>query len=307
MIFKEHLKKKAAKVESYLAVCLDRFDAFGLPPGLKEAMNYSLLAGGKRIRPALCLSCAALFGLEEEAALPLAAGIECIHTYSLIHDDLPAMDNDDLRRGRPTSHKRFGEAAAILAGDGLLTDAFTLMASTVSDQVPPQNALRALAAVAGAAGSAGMVGGQFLDMLYTGQGNISLEELAGMQAAKTGAMLAVSCRSGAILAGAPAEAEIRIDEYGRWLGKAFQIVDDILDETGDSAEMGKPAGSDAAQGKITYPSLVGLAESRRLAAQTGDLARAALKKAAAGLGAPQAGEEAAFLDELIDYLLKRGS
>ncbi|MDR1126013.1 MAG: polyprenyl synthetase family protein [Deltaproteobacteria bacterium] len=317
MNFKEHLKKQGALVENYLVNCLDRFDAIpggptgnlGLPAGLKKAMYYSLLAGGKRIRPVLCLSSAALFGLAEEYALPLAAGLECIHSYSLIHDDLPAMDNDDLRRGKPSSHKQFGEATAILAGDGLLTDAFYLMAETASSgRVAPANALRALAAVALAAGSSGMVGGQYLDMEYTARVDISLPELARMQAGKTGAMLAVSCSSGAMLAGAPAAAVAAIDEYGRWLGKAFQIVDDILDETGTEEELGKPVGSDAAQGKVTYPSLVGLAESRRLAEATGAEALAALGRAVAGLALrPERQAQVDFLAELIGYLLKRGS
>ena len=317
MNFKEQLKKQGALVENYLASCLDRFDVvpggptgnLGLPAGLKKAMYYSLLAGGKRIRPVLCLSTAALFGLAEKDALPLAAGIECIHSYSLIHDDLPAMDDDDLRRGKPSNHKQFGEATAILAGDGLLTDAFYLMTETVrSGKVAPANALRALAAVALAAGSSGMVGGQYLDMEYTARQGISLAELARMQAGKTGAMLAVSCSGGALLAGAPEAAIAAFEEYGRWLGKAFQIVDDILDETGTEEELGKPVGSDAEQGKVTYPSLVGLAESRRLAEATGAEALSALSRAVAGLElAPERRVHFDFLGELIGYLLKRGS
>ncbi|MDR2826106.1 MAG: polyprenyl synthetase family protein [Deltaproteobacteria bacterium] len=331
---KAQLKTKAALVERFLSSCLDRFDDpiypcaeasdklsrdLTIPGGLKEAMNYSLLAGGKRIRPVLCLSVAGLFGLKTDVALPLAAGIECIHSYSLIHDDLPAMDNDDYRRGRLSNHKKFNEATAILAGDGLLTDAFVLMSDVVvQGTVLPQNALRALRAVALAAGSSGMVGGQFLDMQYTAEHNISLEQLAHMQVAKTGAMLAVSCHSGALLAGASDDAASAVSSYGRFLGKAFQIVDDILDETGTTEELGKPAGSDARQGKVTYPSLLGLEKSRHLAKEAGDAALEALDAAldavvksrhfAASASLPaEAESEFVFLRELVSYLLQRTS
>ena len=314
MNFKEHLKRKSLLVEEYLAGCLDEFDCQGLPPGLKEAMNYSLLAGGKRIRPALCLSTAALFGLDERQALPFAAGIEFIHTYSLIHDDLPAMDDDDMRRGRPSNHKKFDEATAILAGDALLTDAFVFMAKPAASSVTlpglePCNVLAALTAVARAAGACGMVGGQFWDMKYTAKGNTTLEQLARMQAAKTGALIAVSCSSGALLAGAaPGEVE-KIVDYGRWLGRAFQIVDDILDETGDPEEMGKPVGSDREQGKTTYPSLVGLERSAELAKEAGDKALAALHSLRDIEAFPYGPRrnEAQFLHELVNYILKRGS
>jgi geranylgeranyl diphosphate synthase type II len=330
MDFKEQLKNKAALVEAFLSSCLDRFDRQetlcaeaqgdaagkpGIPAGLKEAMNYSLLAGGKRIRPVLCISAAELFGLEAGEALPFAAGLECIHSYSLIHDDLPAMDDDDYRRGRLSNHKKFGEAAAILAGDGLLTDAFVFMCSaSESGAIPTQNVLKAIRAVALAAGSSGMVGGQFLDMLYTAEPGISLEQLARMQAAKTGAMLAVSCHSGALLAGAPAEAACALSEYGRFLGKAFQIVDDILDETGTTEELGKAAGSDARQGKVTYPALLGLERSRALAGEAGARALNALDKAAqsayfAGYAVLPAviESEFSFLREFVNYLLWRTS
>ncbi|MDR1241454.1 MAG: polyprenyl synthetase family protein [Deltaproteobacteria bacterium] len=322
--FKAQLAKKAALVEAFLASCLNRFDrpAYpdagfqnaspetpGIPAGLKEAMNYSLLAGGKRIRPVLCISAARLFGLDAAAALPFAAGIECIHSYSLIHDDLPAMDDDDYRRGRLSNHKKFGEAAAILAGDALLTDAFVFM-SGVADtgMIAPQNVLKALTSVALAAGSAGMAGGQFLDMQYTAEPDISLEQLAYMQAAKTGAMLAASCHSGALLAGAGEDAASAINAYGRFLGEAFQIVDDILDETGTTEELGKPAGSDAKQGKVTYPSRLGLEKSRDLARAAGTRALAALDKVAASRSfSAEAETELAFLREFVSYLLQRSS
>ncbi|MDR2503804.1 MAG: polyprenyl synthetase family protein [Deltaproteobacteria bacterium] len=300
MPFKDNLRAKSILVETYLAHCLSHLD---MPPGLREAMNYSLLAGGKRLRPALCLSCAELFGLEAETALPFAAALECIHSYSLIHDDLPAMDNDDLRRGKPSNHKRFGEAAAILAGDGLLTDAFIFMASAsppgAGTAPPAERTLRALRAVAVAAGSQGMVGGQYLDMLYTSGQKITLEQLRDMQAAKTGALITVSCVSGAILAGAKEEDCVRLDRYGRSLGAAFQIVDDILDEEGDEAALGKPVGSDAAKGKITYPSLLGVSRSRALAEEAGAAALDAISVFS--------GTEALFLRELVEYVLQRSS
>jgi geranylgeranyl diphosphate synthase type II len=334
MNFKEDLKSKARLVENFLSTCLSRFDkplsvsgkaqveaasCMTIPAGLKEAMNYSLLAGGKRIRPVLCISAAALFGLKAEDALPFAAGIECIHSYSLVHDDLPAMDDDDYRRGKLSNHKKFGEAAAILAGDGLLTDAFVFMSSVCggvcdNEKILPQNVLKALTAVALAAGSSGMVGGQFLDMLYTAKQDISLEQLARMQAAKTGAILAVSCHSGALLAGASDEAAYAMSEYGRFLGKTFQIVDDILDETGTTEELGKPAGSDARQGKVTYPSLVGLENSRLLAAEAGADALSALDRVAESadfktlaLLPAKIEAEFKFLRELVAYLLQRSA
>jgi geranylgeranyl diphosphate synthase type II len=225
------------------------------------------------------------------------------------------MDDDDYRRGRLSNHKKFGEAAAILAGDALLTDAFVLM-SGVADTgvIAPQNVLKALTAVALAAGSAGMAGGQFLDMQYTAEPDISLEQLAYMQAAKTGAILAVSCHSGALLAGADDDAANAINTYGRFLGKAFQIVDDILDETGTTEELGKPAGSDAKQGKVTYPSLLGLEKSRDLARTAGTCALAALDNVAASRSfsaasalSAEAETEFAFLREFVSYLLQRSS
>lgn len=292
MDFKERLREKSALTERFLSSCLSEF---AVPPGLREAMNYSLLAGGKRLRPTLCLSCAGLFGLAHTDILPFAAAIECIHSYSLIHDDLPAMDNDDLRRGKPSSHKRFGEATAILAGDALLTDAFVFMSSLPA--VPAQNCLRALRVVALAAGSSGMAGGQYLDMLHTGRSGISLEELRGMQAAKTGALIAASCLSGALLAGAGADACAAVQGYGLALGRTFQIVDDILDETGAEEELGKPVGSDARKGKCTYPSLLGLEKSRCLAEEAAAEAVAALR--------PFTGPEADFLRMLAAHMPER--
>ncbi len=291
---KARLKEEAAAVEAWLARALRDI---AMPPGLLEAMEYSLLAGGKRIRPVLCLLAARLFGLDGAAIMPFAGAIECIHSYSLIHDDLPAMDDDDLRRGKPSSHKRFDEATAILAGDALLTDAFTLMASCAGKGLPAERVLRALALLSAAAGSAGMVGGQFLDMRHTAQKGIGLEELAAMHAMKTGALLRASCECGAVLAGADEAGLAALAAYGREIGLAFQIADDILDETGKEEDLGKKVGSDAAQGKSTYPSLVGLEKSRDLALAHADAAVRSLR--------PFNAPEADLLQGLAVYIVNR--
>lgn len=291
--FKNELIQAGARVEEFLGRALRER---GIPAELLAAMEYSLLAGGKRVRPVLCLSSASLLGLAPEAALPFACGLELIHTYSLIHDDLPAMDDDDLRRGKPSSHKQFGEALAILAGDGLLTEAFTLMAEAGAS-VPAQRVLAALAEVARSAGGAGMVGGQVLDMACTGRSDVPLDQLQRMHALKTGALITCACASGALLAGAGDADVARMREYGAAVGMAFQIVDDILDETGDEASLGKPVGSDREQGKTTYPALLGLDRSRELAAEQVERAVASL--------APFSGPDAVFLADLARYILHR--
>jgi geranylgeranyl diphosphate synthase type II len=235
-----------------------------------------------------------MLGLDREKAMPFAASLELIHTYSLIHDDLPAMDNDDLRRGKPTNHKQFDEATAILAGDGLLTEAFALM---LSAELEPARVASAARAVAEAAGARGMVGGQVLDMQYTGKGGVSLEELRAMHAMKTGALITVSCLAGAILAGASAEDLARADRYGKAIGVSFQIVDDILDVIGDEKTLGKPVGSDEGNDKTTYPKLLGLDESKRQAEKYRDKALDCL--------APYQGREAEFLRALARYIVDR--
>ncbi len=298
---KKRLKEEAALVETYLADCLGLLR--GLPPGLRAAMDYSLLAGGKRLRPVLCITFAKAFGEGGEngsltdAVMPFAAAIECIHTYSLIHDDLPAMDNDDMRRGRPSNHKQFDEATAILAGDALVTDAFFFMASAAG-KLPSDRVLAAVSCMALAAGSPGMVGGQYLDMLYTEAKTATLEQLRGMHAMKTGALITASCLSGAILGGADAGEQQAVAAYGRSLGSAFQIMDDVLDEIGDPALLGKPVGSDAANEKTTYPSLLGLEQSRALARQEAEKAIAAL---------PDAGTQTGFIHALARYVVERDS
>lgn len=287
------LADRGAQVEAYLQHCLD---AVPMRERLRDAMYYSLLAGGKRLRPVLCLSTASLFGLSAERVLPFAAALEMIHTYSLIHDDLPAMDDDDLRRGRPSCHKAFDEATAILAGDALLTDAFGFMARTGKD-LPAERVLRAVAAAAQAAGASGMVGGQVLDMECTGRSDVPLPTLRTLHSLKTGAMFRVACTSGGLLAGASDEGLEALRAYGEALGVTFQIVDDILDETSDTATLGKPVGSDAAMGKTTYPSLLGLERSRELAEEYAGKAADSLRAFS--------GPDAAFLQGLARMLVTR--
>jgi len=295
MSVKAELKRRADEIEAFLAGCLRGKD---IPERLLASMEYSLHAGGKRLRPALVLTFARLFGAGGAEVLPFAASLELIHTYSLIHDDLPAMDDDDLRRGKPSNHKQFDEATAILAGDGLLTDAFGLMFSC-ADQggVPASRLVRAAQAVAVAAGSGGMVGGQALDMEYTARSGVNFEELRAMHAMKTGALITASCVAGALLAGAEPPLVRRAREYGVNVGAAFQIADDILDVVGDTKTLGKPAGSDERQGKTTYPSLLGLDKSRELAHSRAAAAIQALD----GIEHP----EADFLRALARYIVER--
>ncbi len=287
----ELLSCRGQLVEGWLASCLDSVPA---PKRLRDAMNYSLLAGGKRLRPILCLSTASLFGLSVEKVLPFACALEMIHTYSLIHDDLPAMDDDDLRRGRPSCHKAFDEATAILAGDALLTDAFGFMASC---DLPPSHLIPAIREAATSAGAAGMVGGQILDMECTGKAGVPLETLRTLHALKTGAMFRAACVTGGLLAGASEQGVEALRAYGEALGVTFQIVDDILDETADTATLGKPIGSDAEKGKTTYPSLIGLERSRELALKHARQASDAL--------ADFSGSDAAFLRGLAIMLVDR--
>ncbi|MBM3530143.1 MAG: polyprenyl synthetase family protein [Alphaproteobacteria bacterium] len=250
------------------------------PARLMESMRYSSLGGGKRLRPFLTVETAALFGVPRERALMAGAAVECIHCYSLVHDDLPAMDNDDLRRGRPTAHKAFDEATAILAGDGLLTFAFDILGRP---ETHPDAAVR-IALVTGLARSAGlggMVGGQLLDLAAEGrfgrneapQGE---QGVLTMQAMKTGALLHFSCMAGAILGGAQPDKRDAVSRYGKILGQAFQIADDLLDVEGDAATLGKAAGKDAAHGKATLVDLLGIPGAHaRLSALVAD-AEAAL-------------------------------
>ena len=233
------------------------------PESLREAMRYSLLAGGKRLRPILCLASCELAGGQSEQALPTAVALEMIHTMSLIHDDLPAMDNDDLRRGRPTSHKVFGEAKAILAGDALLTRAFEMVALR-SPEVPAERLLRVVGELSLASGAPGLVGGQVVDLECEGR-TVDLETLEYIHLHKTGALLRACVLSGALIAGASEPLLAALATYARGIGLAFQIIDDILDVTASSEVLGKTAGKDLAADKTTYPKLLGLEESRRRA------------------------------------------
>jgi len=236
------------------------------PEKIYEAMRYSLLAGGKRLRPILCLATCELVGGTIEMAMPTACALEMIHTMSLIHDDLPAMDNDDYRRGKLTNHKVYGEDIAILAGDGLLSYAFEFVA-TQTPNVPANQVLQVIARLGRAVGAAGLVGGQVVDLDSEGLTDVSEETLTFIHTHKTGALLEACVVCGAILAGAN-ETEIeRLSRYARNIGLAFQIVDDILDITATQEELGKTAGKDLTAQKVTYPSLWGIEESKRQAQQ----------------------------------------
>jgi len=234
------------------------------PPGLEarvyEAMRYSALSPGKRVRPLLVLAGAQLFGVARRSALQVAAAIEMVHAYSLIHDDLPAMDNSDLRRGRPTSHKQFDEATAVLAGDGLLTMAFEVLADPDTHGDPAVR-IELVAALAAAAGAAGMVGGQMIDLIAEKQ-PLDIGSITRLQRMKTGALMAFSCEAGSILAKAAPELRLALRGYAHDLGLAFQIADDLLDIEGSSAETGKPVGADAAAGKATFVSILGIERAR---------------------------------------------
>ncbi|MEG4943813.1 geranylgeranyl diphosphate synthase CrtE [Microcoleus sp. F4-D5] len=263
------------KRKEAIEVALDSALPVIYPETIYEAMRYSLLAGGKRLRPILCLASCELAGGTISMAMPTACALEMIHTMSLIHDDLPAMDNDDYRRGQLTNHKVYGENIAVLAGDGLLSYAFEFVA-TKTENVPPQQVLQVIAHLARAVGAAGLVSGQVVDMESEGKTDVSLETLNYIHAHKTGALLEASVVCGAILAGASAADLQRLYRFAQNIGLAFQIVDDILDITATQEELGKTAGKDVQAGKVTYPSLWGIEESRRQALQLVDDAKAQL-------------------------------
>jgi geranylgeranyl diphosphate synthase, type II len=246
------------------------------PSALREAMEYSLMAGGKRVRPVLLLSAGMAVGGREEELLPFACAVEFVHTYSLIHDDLPAMDDDDFRRGKPTSHKVFGEGAAILAGDALLTEAFRIMAESGAASASPEKALRAVADLAIAAGAEGMVGGQQLDLSAVA-GTSAPSLVDEIQLRKTAALLASCARVGGIVGGGSAGEVASLGEFGVHLGLLFQVTDDILDETGSFEEMGKGIAKDRQRGKWTYPVAYGLESAVARAEELGRLALGALE------------------------------
>ncbi len=259
-----------------------------------KAMRYSLFAGGKRLRPALLLEFCRVSGGDLNEALPFACALEMIHTYSLIHDDLPCMDDDDLRRGKPTNHKVFGEALAVLSGDGLLNAAFELMLDPGKSRIRDDLVRRAAFEIARAAGIFGMVGGQVIDLSLENR-TPEIDELKLMDSMKTGALIAGACRAGCILAGAPEETLRRADEYAAALGLAFQIRDDMLDVLGDEKEIGKPTGSDEGQKKATYMSLLGAKECSRLISALTKRAKAAAESL----------NDGAFLYALADTLAVR--
>jgi geranylgeranyl diphosphate synthase, type II len=278
-------------VEEYLDEL--RFSEAAATEGLQEAMRYSLLAGGKRIRPVLALATARAIGTDPAGVLPAAAALELIHTYSLIHDDLPAMDDDELRRGRPTSHVVHGEDVAILAGDGLFAEAISLISER--QQGPPERIVAALATLTAATGVDGMVGGQYVDVSAN---DLDADALRRLHELKTGRLIAASVEIPLILAGASEPDTIAYRRFASELGVLFQIVDDILDVTGSDEELGKPHGSDERHGKVTYVSLYGLDKARELAAASHAKARAALAEAAGDTN---------DLDLITDFIRNRHS
>ena len=270
----DYLQAKKQVIDEHLDLYLPGQENY--PPLIFQAMRYSLLAGGKRIRPILCLAALESLGAASlrDSALPVACALEMIHTYSLIHDDLPAMDDDDCRRGLPTSHKVFGEDVAILAGDALLTEAFCLLSNAkLMAGIPPEMALAVIHEIAMAAGCFGMIGGQVVDVRSEGMA-VDEGALYYIHTHKTGAIIVASIRAGALLAGAGPEDLEALSRYGQNIGLMFQIVDDILNVEGDRSTTGKSTGSDASRGKVTFPSIFGLDRSREKA---GDLAEQALQ------------------------------
>ena len=289
--FKAEWKKRADLVEEGLLRELKKVPAYD--ETLEKAMEYSLMAGGKRLRPVLLMAAADAVGKDGAAFLTTGCAIEMIHTYSLIHDDLPAMDNDDYRRGKPTNHKVFGDGIAVLAGDALLTLAFEVMLR--QEGAAPETLVTVVSEMSRAAGPYGMVGGQVLDLEGEGR-RLDLAALRKIHMGKTGALFCAAIRSGAILAGAKEEELAALTLYAERFGLAFQITDDILDVTGDEAAIGKPVGSDVRNEKATYVTLTSLEEAKKLAEDAVDEAVAALDIF---------GERAAFLRDLALFLLGR--
>lgn len=298
-LFQMTLLHRAASVETLLADLLSDQPQDGeisRPPRLMAAMRHGVLNGGKRLRPFLVLESAALFGADTPAALRVAAALECIHSYSLVHDDLPAMDNDDMRRGQPTVHRKFDEAAAILAGDSLLTYAFELIAAEATE-LDPGAKVALVTALARAAGIGGMTGGQALDLEAE---KVKSDEagIIRLQAMKTGALIRFACEAGAMIGNANSRDRERLAEYGSAIGLAFQLADDLLDVTADAAHMGKATGKDAAAGKATLVSLHGIDWTKRqlsgLVAQAEELL------------APF-GEKAALLKQAARFIAERQS
>ncbi|MCD6486625.1 MAG: polyprenyl synthetase family protein [Syntrophobacterales bacterium] len=259
MLLEEYLETKKNLVDRALEEYFPERDGFSSE--ISESMRYSLFAGGKRIRPVLCVASAEAVGGREDAVLPIACAIEMIHTYSLIHDDLPLMDDDDYRRGKPSNHKVFGEGVAVLAGDALLTEAFSLLSGKTTG-ISPEKSLSIIHEISTAAGFQGMIGGQVADLRAEGK-EVGMEEVNYIHINKTQALITVSIRAGAIAAGAGKDDLNALSEYGRKTGLAFQIADDILDIESSREILGKNTGSDEDSKKATYPALIGIEESKK--------------------------------------------
>jgi geranylgeranyl diphosphate synthase type II len=295
MDLKAYLKEQCATIDA----ALDRFlpKETELPHSVHKAMRYSVFAGGKRVRPILMLAACQAVGGETGRAVPAACAMEMIHTYSLIHDDLPAMDDDDFRRGNPTNHKVFGEAIAILAGDALLTEAFKLTSDPrFAGGIEPSGLLAVIHEIATCAGSYGMVGGQVIDMESEGRHDIDLATVQYIHTHKTGALIKASVVAGALIGGAAGKQLAAITRYGEAAGLAFQIADDILDIEGTTEEIGKDAGSDEARGKATYPAVMGLTAAKEEAQAMMDEALNSLEIF---------GAEADPLREIARYIVQR--
>lgn len=292
-VFMQQLHTRKGYIDESLTQYLD---PKAYPPVIHEAMNYAVSNGGKRLRPMMVMEGARLAGLEPQTVLDTACAIEMIHCYSLVHDDLPAMDDDDLRRGKPTCHIVYGEANAILTGDALLSLAFELMAGNARQEaIRMKSVVAVLQEVARAIGSQGMIGGQVLDLQWEGQ-RIDLSALQQLHQLKTGALFTASLRSGAILGGMEAERLAALTDYARHFGLAFQITDDILDVSGDQALIGKPVGSDEKNAKTTYVSLFGADGAMEMAWESVQGCSRALA---------DFGPEAEFLRDLATFILKR--
>ena len=295
MDLKAYLREQCACIDAALDLFLPRETE--LPHSVHKAMRYSIFAGGKRVRPILMLAACEAVGGDVKRAVPAACAMEMIHTYSLIHDDLPAMDDDDFRRGNPTNHKVFGEAIAILAGDALLTEAFKLASDPrYAGDCDPSGLLAVIHEIATCAGSYGMVGGQVIDMESEGRADIDLATVQYIHTHKTGALIKASVVAGALLGGAAGQQLAAVTRYGEAAGLAFQIADDILDIEGTTEEIGKDAGSDQARGKATYPAVMGLAAAKEEAQSMMDEALGALVIF---------GAEADPLREIARYIVQR--
>ena len=298
MNFNEELKQRVEQINALLAAKLPAEE--GMQQRVAEAMNYSVNAGGKRLRPMLLLEVYRLLGGNDEKIMePFMAALECIHTYSLVHDDLPAMDDDDLRRGLPTCHVKFGEANAILAGDALQTLAFSILSDADMPEVSDRDRISMISELASASGIAGMCGGQALDLDAEGK-HVPLDALERIHRHKTGALIRAAVRLGALSAGDKGRRALPVlDKYAESIGLAFQVQDDILDVVGDTATLGKRQGADQQLGKSTYPALLGLEQARKKARDLIDDARQSLKQLA------EQSLDTSALEALADYIIQR--